>query len=721
MKIKQKLEPSIKTNSNSKKYKFNLNEEFVLDTLRTRIYHYPIKTLVQEYISNGRDANLESNSKKNLKVQAPTDKDPVFRVRDYGCGMSPERIEIFISYGKSTKRDSTKLTGGFGYGGKSAFSYTDNFTIISYINGIASHYLAYVGDDHGGVLELQGEYPTTEENGTEIIIGVKAKDFFEFNSAICRATFFWDQRPDFQYLLENQHFKKDLIYFSEYKPVYKIKNYTFYLNPPDNHSNYFFRPKTDGGYKNKRVESGIVILVDKIPYPLYDEYQHIPELVDLLKIIEDYRIVTIDLNNDDLEIAPNRESLQNSKITLDKLRETFKSMTKEIIDHQLEVLKSTQSFQEYASERVRFNQLFKQPDFVKFKGQLDTYQIDQFNLLHADNLLELDYTVGSHSYQDFSFDNKDSAVINVENCLLIYEDSDEGKNTIRGKMRQAIKKKYNNTVVCFMKEIGATPSSLLAKETKDSTVFKTKKKTNPNEVYINEILVKQLPQALQSVSSMYDRQIERDSKLVTLNNLSARYIYTQHKDGEIIYGDEFSPQTIPEKELRDLTLYLKEKGYSFCSIAPSFVRRVEQSPFFTTLDDYLESSKNQDIQDNRTYRLLTLIGKNRYSEIEPILNLITPDQFKDPVIKEGLSLLCEVYKNRQELKDGRTLPMIVLNNEVNDPQVTKEIETVNAFFTQIKAHYPLYSVFKLLSEERSAPIAKDFVLYFNSKFKELKC
>jgi hypothetical protein len=732
MKIKPSSEPKIITNSSAKKYTFTLSEDFVLDTFITKFYRYPIRTLVQEYISNGRDASLEKESKKNLKVQAPTVNDPVFRVRDYGGGMSPDQIQIFLAYGKSTKRNSNKLTGGFGYGGKSAFAYTDNFTIISYIDGIASHYLAYIGEDKKAFLEPRGDFTTTEENGTEIIIGVNPKDFFEFHFAICRATFFWDIKPDFIYLLDNPSFKKDLPFWNNYKPDYQINNCSFYLNPPDPHR-LLFKPKAYSSYKRNQFDSGVIVLVDKIPYPLDSEYKSLPELEDLLKIIKDDRVITIDFSNDDLEIAPNRESLHKSKLTLEKLKETFTALKKEIIDHQIKKLKESDTFQQYAETQVFFNRLFTYPDFVTFKGVYDNYHVNQFDMLSADNLLNYGYTVASYGYyQDCDF--KDSDVIDMKSCLLVFEDFNEGKNTLRGKMRQALKDLgINSSIVCFgfnnfkdkkflkqMKEIGAAPSSTLPKEYKDLNLVKVKKKTNLSEVYITEVIVKKLPVCNQSALYTFDYHIEKDSKTINLNTLTNHFIYTQHKDGTMFYGSEFNPKQIQEKELRNLTLYLKENGHSFCSIAPSYVKRVNNSSFFTSLDQYLESQKSQDIQTNRVYRLMSLIEKSRYDALEPILNLIKPSDFDDPVIKDGFNLLCEVYKKRQSLKDHRSLPSIILNQETLRPEVQIEVNTVNSFFNKLNNSYPLYSAIRLLSEERSKTFVSDLILYFNSKFKELK-
>src|SRR5688572_3249633 len=76
----------------------------IITILRKHLYSNPIQTLVQEYISNARDACKEARVEERIDVTVPTGKAPVFKVRDYGVGISPERIaSVFVQFGASTK------------------------------------------------------------------------------------------------------------------------------------------------------------------------------------------------------------------------------------------------------------------------------------------------------------------------------------------------------------------------------------------------------------------------------------------------------------------------------------------------------------------------------------------------------------------------------------------------------------------------------------------
>ena len=126
---------TLQTNIQTKSTSFGIGDvSTVIEILRNRLYSNPIQTLVQEYICNARDAMREANTwgKTPLVIGVPNAVNPLFTVRDFGLGLTPDRVEkVFVLYGASTKRDSNNQTGGFGIGAKSAWSYTDSFTVTT--------------------------------------------------------------------------------------------------------------------------------------------------------------------------------------------------------------------------------------------------------------------------------------------------------------------------------------------------------------------------------------------------------------------------------------------------------------------------------------------------------------------------------------------------------------------------------------------------------------
>jgi hypothetical protein len=185
------------------------DEAVVIDILRSKLYSNPIKVLIQEYMSNARDAHREiDNDDTPIDVIAPTTISPTFEVRDYGPGLTPERIsKVFVKYGSSTKRKSNKETGGFGIGAKSGWSYSDTFQVVSITKEKDQHikrsYCCVIDDTRRGKLvKFSDDEITNEAVGTRVIVPVKKEDVGYFQTYIKQACVFWDVKPK---LLNSTH------------------------------------------------------------------------------------------------------------------------------------------------------------------------------------------------------------------------------------------------------------------------------------------------------------------------------------------------------------------------------------------------------------------------------------------------------------------------------------------------------------------------------------
>jgi hypothetical protein len=170
---------------------------FVLEILRNKLYSNIKKAICQEYSCNARDAHREvGKSHIPIEITLPTHLEQNWRCRDYGPGIDPERISnIFIRYGVSTKRDSNVQTGSFGLGAKCAFGYSDSFVVNTFIDGTKRSYACVIDDTRKGKIALLSTSPTTEVNGTEIVVPVQVKDIAEFTSETKKATRHWTLKP----------------------------------------------------------------------------------------------------------------------------------------------------------------------------------------------------------------------------------------------------------------------------------------------------------------------------------------------------------------------------------------------------------------------------------------------------------------------------------------------------------------------------------------------
>jgi hypothetical protein len=300
MKISESKDHNLESSGIKKEEKFDIGDVgFVLTLLRGQLYSNIIRTITQEYMSNARDAHREANCPdKQIMVSLPHVYDLHWKCRDYGPGISPERMtNVFIQYGNSTKRGSNVETGGFGLGAKSAFGYSDSFIINTFIDKVKRSYCAIIDETERGILQLMSEQPTTEENGTEIIVPVKQKDLAQFSQETVSVTRHWKNKP----ILKNLH------------PSFSYKQ-----------------------VETKPIISGTRWFVEahnrKALYAVLDEIEYaIPDTMvnyDTVKIGNSK--LFMEFKTGELEVAPNRETLKQSDSNKKKIAAIIKTFEDEI-------------------------------------------------------------------------------------------------------------------------------------------------------------------------------------------------------------------------------------------------------------------------------------------------------------------------------------------------------------------------------------------------------
>jgi hypothetical protein len=282
---------SIETNvEQGKTLGFGISDIRLVVDILSKLYAYPIQTLVQEYICNGRDAMRENGTwgTKAITIGVPNKFEPTFKVRDYGCGITPDRMEnIFVNYGSSTKRGTNLQTGGFGIGAKSAFSYTDSFSITSFVDGVKYLYVAHLGDE-GGV-NLVNKSATTEANGVEISIGVKTNDISSFREAVQRCIRYWSEPINLEGVADGE--------LSRLQPTATLKNMAAYAG-----------------------ENKTIYLIDGIEYDLMtrDHYSRYDS-----GVLHDRGTVAINVPNGFFKIASSRERLESNDDNKNKQAKLF--------------------------------------------------------------------------------------------------------------------------------------------------------------------------------------------------------------------------------------------------------------------------------------------------------------------------------------------------------------------------------------------------------------
>lgn len=172
------------------------DQGMIFDILRNKMYSNPILAICREISCNARDAHREVSNPDPVVIHLPNNLEPYYKIRDFGPGISPDRMtNIFIKYTASTKRSDNIQTGGFGLGAKTPFSYSDSFSIITVVDGFRYNYNCLIDETKVGKIMLANQSPSKEKNGTEIIIPVMPKNFNDFRTYTEQACRHWKVKP----------------------------------------------------------------------------------------------------------------------------------------------------------------------------------------------------------------------------------------------------------------------------------------------------------------------------------------------------------------------------------------------------------------------------------------------------------------------------------------------------------------------------------------------
>lgn len=150
--------------------------------LSSSLYKHQHLAVVRETITNAWDAHIEAGITTPIKVWF--DEDNYLHIRDFGKGIPHELLsQVYITYGKGTKRNDSAQTGGFGLGCKSPWAYVDSFDVVNHHNGIKSISTMAKSSSRfegkPGLIPVVENVPTTE-TGVEVVIEIKEQDLTIF-------------------------------------------------------------------------------------------------------------------------------------------------------------------------------------------------------------------------------------------------------------------------------------------------------------------------------------------------------------------------------------------------------------------------------------------------------------------------------------------------------------------------------------------------------------
>lgn len=287
-----------------KKFKISASAK-AFKILSDGIYSDKIRSIIRELSTNAYDSHVEAgNQNKPFDLHLPTITESYFSIRDYGTGMSKEKIEnLYTVYFESDRSESDDFTGALGLGSKSPFSYTDSFTVNSYYHGEIYTYTCYKDDEGEPQISLFFEGKTDEPNGFEVIIPVdnRSNDAYEFKTKASNVYYAFPVKPN----LTGEKIK-----FMEPEVQYQGKDWRVVKRPSYRSSVY-------------AIQANIAYPIDIESIPR--EY-HNDQFINFLQRVD----ADIFFETGELDVSTSRESLGYDKQTIENIVKKVNNVIEEL-------------------------------------------------------------------------------------------------------------------------------------------------------------------------------------------------------------------------------------------------------------------------------------------------------------------------------------------------------------------------------------------------------
>lgn len=347
-------ESVLETSDDFKTYETGIQDINIMITLLTQLYNDLTRIIVQEYAANARDAHREIHKDDvPIDITLPTKLSNELAIRDYGPGISPDRMaNVFVNIGASTKRNDNMQTGGFGIGAKCAFCYQDSFSVDTFIDGIHRSYV-FLKAGERGIPQMKeiSEEDTIEPNGTLITINIFSRDIEAVQRNVYKITQFWEVRPN----IINDEVYNGEKYF-DYEVIDRGDNWAYYSN-------------------NK---NGCFVAVDGISYRFdYNACYAGSNDDEKYKNILTEGSLCFFFKTGEVSISPNREGLFYDNPTIVKIRETVDAAIVGVTNNIEKYINGVSTLLEAKESLKKYSYLEKITGKLKWNNiELNDYRID---------------------------------------------------------------------------------------------------------------------------------------------------------------------------------------------------------------------------------------------------------------------------------------------------------------------------------------------------------
>lgn len=662
----------LETNVKAETQNFGIGDaSVVIEILRNRLYEHKIRTLVQEYICNARDAMRELGKGNEFEITVPNNLNPVFKVRDFGPGISPNRMkDVFVMYGASTKRGTNSQTGGFGIGAKSAWSYTDSFTITTFIDGVKRVYVAHTGVNNNGRLDHVSTSETTEANGTEIQVPVNKHDVREFRESIYRAIYFWKEKPalkgELDQLTLTEGFRlNDTV---EIIDGGMVPNYAGF----DNYGDDF------------------LAVIDGVPYPITRKLMEKTKKFEMLRGLVRKKII-FHFGNGVVEVSASRESIADSKLSVDALEKMAKDAISAIKLHVSKQFAKVKDAKSYFNTYRELAPYFNLDGFAKF----DKYEING-GYIRSELFKKVKMTdittrgrYGRNGKMKKEELSEQSKYVDLNKVPLIYfMKGEESIIKVNKRLREHFSKHQDMILIEALNGDVASLDKIIGDlEVKDFQSIQWVEQPKEPKVKVE----REAEAFCAHVPSQRDRHV-----YMTLNDNEQEYLYVPLQGTS--WGDYDSGL------LGNLCQYLQTKeDKKVCGLSAKVIKHIAGDKNFKPLEDWLNDYKPSKRHINYVKRM--------YSENSDLMEIVV--LLKD-VEDEFLAEMAKEYKGFKQRADEEHVPEMLVEI-IKKTDEFKEFEKKDKELTKVlKGKYSLLDHFSRWNIEK---YLDDITVFINAKHK----
>ncbi|AUR99029.1 histidine kinase-like ATPase [Vibrio phage 1.261.O._10N.286.51.A7] len=300
-KVSDQVESALVASGQSQAFTFAQTPE-AFKVFFASLYKNPLYAMVREALCNAWDSHI-ANGTTSTPIKVTIDEGHLV-IEDSGTGIPHAKMgEVYCTIGNSTKKNDGRQTGGFGYGCKSPYAYTDNFEVTAYHGGVRTIYRMLRSDPN------KDGFPSftpivslpTVRTGLTLRIPVPENTIRNIHSIIREVVFLGSISCDMD---------------GEILPM---------LDMSMEENSFAFVPQYATGMTNTR---SIYVRYGNVVYPLSDheEYREDFELVeDLLDHVSgrcNYNLI-LQAKPDSLAITPSREEMSMQDITVKAVQGLF--------------------------------------------------------------------------------------------------------------------------------------------------------------------------------------------------------------------------------------------------------------------------------------------------------------------------------------------------------------------------------------------------------------